>query len=227
MAVKVSRRNDDYAKSTFAREERVVKLLNNAKVPGIERCVASGPVTTEDGERQGLVMLPCLPSTARVLSIKTGCGSPRIFEWAEDRRMETMMKTAAGVAGVDVQVLQVPNSNEQAWIDFTEAAILRGEKGSFTVEAPAMICPEYKSRYKSAKDAVVGFATEVYLLVPPSSRQSAAQALVTELEEVSQAKKRGIGQTFQDVWGKLPWRCDATTQEKLEAACTRAAGLLV
>eukprot|EP00913_Durusdinium_trenchii_P003093 g2858.t1 len=65
-------------------KRRVVKLLNNAKVPGIERCVASGPVTTEDGERQGLVMLPCLPSTARVLSIKTGCGSPRIFEWAED-----------------------------------------------------------------------------------------------------------------------------------------------
>ena len=30
-----------------------------------------------------------------------------------------------------------------------------------------------------------------------------------------------------EVWGKLPWRCDATTQEKLEAACTRAAGLLV
>ena len=33
------------------------------------------------------------------------------------------------MAGVDIQVLQVLESNEQTWIDFTEAAILGGEKG--------------------------------------------------------------------------------------------------
>jgi len=224
VAVKISRRNDDYAKGTFAREEQVVKLLSNAQVPGVERCIAAGPVSTPVGQRQGLVMLPCLPS-AKVISVKSGRGSPLFM--AEDKRMERLMRTAvrvleAGVAGVDVQVLQVPNSEEQAWIDFTEAAVLRGEKGNFSVEAPAMICPEYASRYKSAKDAVIGFATEVFLLVPPTSRQLAAQALTMELEALAMETPRGIGQSFQDVWAKLPWRCEPSTQAQLEAAAEQA-----
>ena len=37
---------------------------------------------------------------------------------------------------------------------------------SISVEGPPMACPEYQRRYKSHKDAVVGFATEVFLMVP-------------------------------------------------------------
>jgi len=223
VAVKISRRNDDYAKGAFAREQQVVKLLSDAQVPGVERCIAAGPVVTPVGQRQGLVMQPCLPA-GKVISVKSDRGTPLFLE--EDKRMEKLMKTAvrvldAGVAGVDVQVLQDANSREQAWIDFTEAAILRGEKGNFSVEAPVMVCPEYASRYKSAKDAVVGFATEVFLLVPATSRQLAAEALVSELELLAQEPSRGVGQTFQDVWSKLPWRCEASTQQRLEAAAER------
>lgn len=225
VAVKISRRNDDYAKGTFAREQQVVKLLSDAQVPGVERCIAAGPVVTLVGQRQGLVMQPCLPA-GKVISVKSGRGTPLFLE--EDKRMEKLMKTAvrvldAGVAGVDVQVLQDANSQEQAWIDFTEAAILRGEKGNFSVEAPVMVCPEYASRYKSAKDAVVGFATEVFLLVPATSRQLAAEALASELELLAQEPSRGVGQTFQDVWAKLPWRCEPLTQGRLEAAAERCA----
>eukprot|EP00435_Cladocopium_sp_Y103_P021743 s2743_g5.t1 len=91
VAVKISRRNDDYAKGTFAREQQVVKLLSDAQVPGVERCIAAGPVVTPVGQRQGLVMQPCLPS-GKVISVKSGRGTPLFLE--EDKRMEKLMKTA-------------------------------------------------------------------------------------------------------------------------------------
>ncbi|CAL1163219.1 unnamed protein product [Cladocopium goreaui] len=91
VAVKISRRNDDYAKGTFAREQQVVKLLSDAQVPGVERCIAAGPVVTPVGQRQGLVMQPCLPA-GKVISVKSGRGTPLFLE--EDKRMEKLMKTA-------------------------------------------------------------------------------------------------------------------------------------
>eukprot|EP00439_Symbiodinium_sp_Y106_P077320 s2220_g16.t1 len=145
--------------------------------------------------------------------------------------MERLMATAvrvleAGVAGVDVQVLQSPSNNDMLWIDFTEAALLKKGPDSISLEAPPMICPEYEKRYRSPKDAVVGFATEVFLLVPPSSHEGAAKALAEELRDLSECPQRGVGKTFQDVWAKLPWKVGALEGKRLETAAASAAGVV-
>lgn len=92
-----------------------------------------------------------------------------------------------------------------------------------------MICPEYEKRYRSPKDAVVGFATEIFLMVPPSSHEGAAKALAEELQELSECPQRGVGKTFQDVWQvwtKLPWKVGALEGKRLETAAESAAGVV-
>ncbi|CAE7663995.1 unnamed protein product [Symbiodinium sp. CCMP2592] len=227
--VKLSRTNTDYAKRSLEHERRVLQILNDAKVPNIERCMGFGEVTTTAGPRQGMVLTPCLPG--RNISVKNGCGNPRPLESQEEDRMERFMATAvrvleAGVAGVDVQVLQSPSSNDMLWIDFTEAALLKKQGQSISVEGPPMACPEYERRYKSPKDAVVGFATEVFLMVPGSSHESAAKALAEELQELSEGRQRGVGKTFQDVWAKLPWKVGGLEAKRLETAANSAAGVV-
>ncbi|CAE7467832.1 unnamed protein product [Symbiodinium pilosum] len=231
--IKLSRTNTDYAQRSLAHERRVLQILNDAKVPNVERCIGFGEVTTTAGPRQGMVLTPCLPG--RNISVKTGAGNPKLLESQEEARMEKFMATAvrvleAGVAGVDVQVLQSPSSNEMLWIDFTEAALLSSKGGgsaaNISVEGPPMICPEYEKRYKSAKDAVVGFATEVFLMVPPSSHEGAAKALAEELQELGEYRQRGVGKPFQDVWAKLPWRVGSTEMKRLETAAASAAGVV-
>ncbi|CAE7229457.1 unnamed protein product, partial [Symbiodinium natans] len=110
-------------------------------------------------------------------------------------------------------------------IDFTEAALLRKQGADVAVEGPPMICPEYERRYKTPKDAVVGFATEVFLMVPPSSHEGAAKALAEELQELGERGQRGVGKTFQDVWAKLPWRVSSAEGKRLETAAASAAGV--
>ena len=113
--VKLSRANTDYAMHSLEHERRVLEILNDAKVPNIERCIGFGEVSTTAGPRQGMVLMPCLPG--RNISVKSGCGIPKLLESQEKDRMERFMATAvrileAGVAGVDVQVLQSPSSND-------------------------------------------------------------------------------------------------------------------
>lgn len=231
--VKLSRTNTDYAKRSLEHERKILKILNDAKVPNVERCLGFGEITTTAGPRQGMVLTPCLPG--RNISVKNGCGNPKLLESQEENRMERLMATAvrvleAGVAGVDVQVLQSPSNNDMLWIDFTEAALLKKQgPGSLSVEAPPMICPEYEKRYRSPKDAVVGFATEIFLMVPPSSHEGAAKALAEELQELSECPQRGVGKTFQDVWQvwtKLPWKVGALEGKRLETAAESAAGVV-
>ncbi|CAJ1384481.1 unnamed protein product [Effrenium voratum] len=212
VALKLSRTNDDYAQGTFAREKQIMKLLQDNKVPNVVRCLGSGQVSTRDGPRCGLVLSPCTPF-ARNISVKTGCGLPQATEAQEAYRMEQLMGTAvrvleSGVAGVDVQVLQPQGAPDLTWIDFTEAALLKSEKGKLAVEGPAIICPEYEKRYRSAKDAVIGYAT----------------ALTEELQTLAKERKRGVGKTFQDVWAKLPWRCSSFAQQRLEYYASAASG---
>mmetsp|Transcript_36486 Transcript_36486/g.84176 ORF Transcript_36486/g.84176 Transcript_36486/m.84176 type:complete len:344 (+) Transcript_36486:41-1072(+) len=230
VVVKLSRANTDYASRSFEHERHVLKILNEAKVPNVERCVGFGEVTTRAGPRQGMVLTPFMPG--RNISVKTGCGNPKLLSSQEEERMEKFMSTAVqmlevGVAGVDVQVLQSPTSNDMLWIDFTEAAVLKGGPGGVRVEGPSMVCPEYNKRYKSPKDAVIGFATEVFLMVPPSSHEAAAEALTTQLQELSSMKTRGVGKQFQDVWAKLPWRLGSAETKRLETVAASAAGVAV
>ncbi|CAE7939514.1 unnamed protein product [Symbiodinium sp. KB8] len=207
--VKLSRANTDYAMHSLEHERRVLEILNDAKVPNIERCIGFGEVSTTAGPRQGMVLMPCLPG--RNISVKSGCGIPKLLESQEKDRMERFMATAvrileAGVAGVDVQVLQSPSSL------------------GISVEGPPTTCPEYERRYRSARDAVVGFATEVFLMVPKRSHEHAVQALAGELRELSEERLRGVGKTFQDVWAKLPWKVGGLETKRLETAARSAVG---
>ena len=227
--VKLSRANTDYAMHSLAHERRVLQVLNDANVPNIERCIGFGEVTTTAGPRHGIVLMPCLPG--RNISAKNGCGIPKLLESQEKDRMKRFMATAvrileAGVAGVDVQVLQSPSSNDMLWIDFTEAALLKTQGLGISVEGPPTTCPEYARRYQSPKDAVVGFATEVFLMVPGRSHEHAVQALAGELQELSEKRERGVGRTFQDVWAKLPWKVGGLETKRLDTAASGAVGVV-
>ncbi|CAE7455385.1 unnamed protein product [Symbiodinium sp. CCMP2456] len=227
--VKLSRANTDYAMHSFEHERRVLQILNDAKVPNVERCIGFGEVRTTAGPRQGMVLMPCLPG--RNISVKNGRGVPKMLESQEKDRMERFMATAvrileAGVAGVDVQVLQSPSSNDMLWIDFTEAALLKMQDLAISVEGPPTTCPEYERRYKSPRDAVVGFATEVFLMVPARSHEHAVRALAGELRELSEQRLRGTGKTFQDVWAKLPWKVGGLETKRLETAACSAVGVV-
>jgi len=210
--LKVSRNNQEYDVSTFQRECDTLKRLEAAGIPDIIRCLGEGEVMTAEGPRQGLLLTPFLDN-ARDLSVKQSQKQGRLPALSpvskEQTRLETLFDVAvqvleAGVACVDVQVLQQDFSGKLLWIDFTEAALLPDAPGG-VVSAPKFIRPEYDKRYTSIKDAVIGYASEVFLLIPGQSRAIAGAVLTARLKKLAGAKKRGPGARFANVWGTLPW----------------------
>lgn len=213
VVLKVSRLNNDYARGTFARECATLRSLADAEVPQVVRCLGEGEVATAEGLRQGMVLSPFLPG-ARDASVKSGRLPALSTLGAERARAADLVRTAArvleaGVAGVDVQILEQAGTGRLLWIDFTEAALLKPgtatAASSGAVSPPVMICPEYEKRYVNAGAAVIGYASEVFLLVPPSARPLAAEALAAELCKLGSSPTRGPGARFQSVWARLPW----------------------
>eukprot|EP00929_Paragymnodinium_shiwhaense_P018907 TRINITY_DN13061_c0_g2_i1.p1 TRINITY_DN13061_c0_g2~~TRINITY_DN13061_c0_g2_i1.p1 ORF type:complete len:399 (-),score=60.26 TRINITY_DN13061_c0_g2_i1:274-1383(-) len=243
VAVKVARLETDYARQTLQREKMILDKLRAAAVPGVVSCLAIGDLScairnksarrsiNQSATRNALVLDPFLAS-ARNFSVKAGRLTP-IPEQAERARMDAFFETAlavldAGVAGVDVQVLVQKDTNKLLWIDFTEAALLPPTRDG-SVTAPAQIRPEYEQRYKSADAAVLGFATEVFLMVPVASQLIALESLKNALEVLRKKPARGSGAVYQGVWGALPWWGDTApppegAAEALQALATAATG---
>eukprot|EP00439_Symbiodinium_sp_Y106_P016755 s5584_g2.t1 len=59
--VKLSRKT---VLGSLEHERKILKILNDAKVPNVERCMGFGEITTTAGPRQGMVLTPCLPGSA-------------------------------------------------------------------------------------------------------------------------------------------------------------------
>eukprot|EP00435_Cladocopium_sp_Y103_P059447 s179_g21.t1 len=164
--------------ASVSRECAILRQLR--QIPDVVRCLEECLIS----DRQSILLSPFFADAVQMTS------SSKISEPSELHRLSAFLGSAfallqAEVAVSDVQVLQ-KKDGELLWIDFTEAKVRSEDPEQFEVAAR-------------------NFVSEVFTLIPPSSRHLAINVLASLCS-------KGPG-AYSYLWAELPWNEDGEVAE--------------
>ena len=177
IAIKVSWKR---SRDSVENECGILKEMEKYKVPHVEKCLSRSDNTYPFAEgRVMIALIPVISSdgiTSSINNVKSGQPQRNAIK----STVETMIgMLKAGIYTLDIQPLMNIETGETTFIDFTEAKQL--------------------SSLSDDESALVGFCSEMFVLIPDSLKAVAEDYLRTELDLLKNSESTLLPENIQDI----------------------------
>lgn len=178
IAIKVSWKR---SRDSVENECSILKEMEKYKVPHVEKCLSrsNNPYPFAEG-RVMIALIPVISSdgiTSSINNVKSGQPQRNAIK----STVETMIgMLKAGIYTLDIQPLMNIETGETTFIDFTEAKQL-------------------SSLSDEDESALVGFCSEMFVLIPDSLKEVAEDYLRTELDLLKNSESTLLPENIQDI----------------------------
>ena len=178
VAIKVSWKR---SRDSVENECSILKEMEKYKVPHVEKCLSrsNNPYPFAEG-RVMIALIPVISSSDGITSSINNVKSGQPQRNAIKSTVETMIgMLKAGIYTLDIQPLMNIETGETTFIDFTEAKQL--------------------SSLSDDESALVGFCSEMFVLIPDSLKEVAEDYLRTELDLLKNSESTLLPENIQDI----------------------------
>ena len=178
VAIKVSWKR---SRDSVENECSILKEMEKYKVPHVEKCLSrsNNPYPFAEG-RVMIALIPVISSSDGITSSINNVKSGQPQRNAIKSTVETMIgMLKAGIYTLDIQPLMNIETGETTFIDFTEAKQL--------------------SSLSDDESALVGFCSEMFVLIPDSLKEMAEDYLRTELDLLKNSESTLLPENIQDI----------------------------
>ena len=179
IAIKVSWKR---SRDSVENECNILKEMEKYKVPHVEKCLSRSDNTYPFAEgRVMIALIPVISSSDGITSSINNVKSGQPQRNAIKSTVETMIgMLKAGIYTLDIQPLMNIETGETTFIDFTEAKQL-------------------SSLSDEDESALVGFCSEMFVLIPDSLKEMAEDYLRTELDLLKNSESTLLPENIQDI----------------------------
>ena len=178
IAIKVSWKR---SRDSVENECNILKEMEKYKVPHVEKCLSrsNNPYPFAEG-RVMIALIPVISSSDGITSSINNVKSGQPQRNAIKSTVETMIgMLKAGIYTLDIQPLMNIETGETTFIDFTEAKQL--------------------SSLSDDESALVGFCSEMFVLIPDSLKEVAEDYLRTVLDLLKNSESTLLPENIQDI----------------------------